>query len=338
MHAAADVRPWIDGLIDAAPGLQARPNARRGVWRLGPISWLLGALAVALMSSGTALAAGPLHAVGVENEYADVVAQIGGRYVRVTALETDPNTDPHSFEASPAIARAIAAANLVVRNGVGYDSWVARILSAAPSAGRKVIDVQSLLGLPDSAPNPHVWYDPKTMPAVARAVAAALSALDPGEAGYFRANARRLQASLAPWRQAIASFKARYGGTRVAVTEPVANDLLQAMGCDIATPLSLETAIMNGTDPSPQDVATEEALLTGHAVKVLVYNRQVTDTLTESFLDLARRSGIPVVGVYETLPVPGYHYQSWMLAEVAALRQAVANKVSTETLGKANVP
>jgi len=338
MHAAADVRPWIDGLIDAAPGLQARPNARRGVWRLGPISWLLGALAVALMSSGTALAAGPLHAVGVENEYADVVAQIGGRYVRVAALETDPNTDPHSFEASPAIARAIAAANLVVRNGVGYDSWVARILSAAPSARRKVIDVQSLLGLPDSTPNPHVWYDPNTMPAVARAVAAALSALDPGEAGYFRANARRLQASLAPWRQAIASFKARYGGTRVAVTEPVANDLLQAMGCDIATPLSLETAIMNGTDPSPQDVATEEALLTGHAVKVLVYNRQVTDTLTESFLDLARRSGIPVVGVYETLPVPGYHYQSWMLAEVAALRQAVANKVSTETLGKANVP
>jgi zinc/manganese transport system substrate-binding protein len=338
MHAAADVRPAVDGEIDAAPGPQAPPNACRGAWRLGLIPWLLGALAIALTSCGTPLAAGPVQAVGVENEYADVIAQIGGRYVRVTAIETDPNTDPHSFEASPAIARAIAAANLVVRNGVGYDSWVARILSAAPSARRKVIDVQSLLGLPDSTPNPHVWYDPNTMPAVARAVAAELSALDRPEAGYFQANARKFQASLEPWRQAIAAFKARYGGTRVAVTGPVANYLLEATGCDIATPFSLQTAIMNGTDPSPQDVATEEALLTGHEVKVLVYNRQVTDTLTESFLDLARRSGIPVVGVYETLPIPGYRYQSWMLAEVAALREAVADKVSTETLGKANAP
>lgn len=302
------------------------------------VAGLIGALAVVLARPGSACAAGPLQAIGVESEYADVIAQIGGRYVEVTAIETDPNTDPHSFEASPAIARAIAAANLVVRNGLGYDSWVERILSAAPSARRNVIEVQRLLRLPDSTPNPHLWYDPKTMPATASAVAAELSALDPPDAAYFRANASQFVASLEPWRQAIASFKARYGGTRVAVTEPVANDMLQAAGCDIATPLSLQTAIMNGTDPSPQDVAIEEALITRHEVKVLVYNRQVTDTLTESFLDLARRSGIPVVGVYETLPVPGYHYQSWMWAEVEALRRAVANKVSTETLGTRSSP
>jgi zinc/manganese transport system substrate-binding protein len=299
---------------------------------------LLGAFALAVSGSGRALAAGALHAVGVENEYADVIAQIGGRYVQVTAIETDPNTDPHSFEASPAIAREIAAANLLVKNGVGYDSWVERILSAAPSGKRQVIDVQHLLRLPDSTPNPHLWYDPKTMPAVANAVAAELSALDRPQAAYFQANARKFAASLEPWRQAIASFRRQYGGTRIAVTEPVANDMLEAAGCAIATPLSLETAIMNGTDPSPQDVAAEEALLAGHEVKVLIYNRQVTETLTESFLDLARRSGIPVVGVYETLPVPGYHYQSWMLAEVAALRRAVADDVSREKLGTGQPP
>jgi zinc/manganese transport system substrate-binding protein len=298
---------------------------------------LLEVLVVALIGSAGALAAGPLHAVGVESEYADVIAQIGGRYVRVRAIETDPNTDPHSFEASPAIAREIAAADVVVRNGLGYDSWVERILSAAPNARRKVIDVQRLLDLPDSTPNPHLWYDPKTMPAVANAVAVDLSALDRPEAAHFQANVRKFEASLEPWWEAIASFKARYHGTRIAVTEPVANDMLQAAGCHIATPLTLETAIMNGTDPSPQDVATEEALLTGHEVKVLVYNRQVTDTLTESFLDLARRSGIPVVGVYETLPT-GYDYQSWMSAEVTALRRAVENSVSTEKLGRGKSP
>lgn len=298
----------------------------------------LGALVLALLASGSAMAAGVVHAVGVESQYADVIAQIGGRYVQVAALETDPNTDPHSFEASPAIARQIATADLLVRNGVGYDSWVESILSATPGAERKVIDVQRLLRLPDSRPNPHLWYDPNTMPAVANAVAAALAALAPAEAAYFQANAHRFEVSLEPWRQALASFRKQYGGTRIAVTEPVANDMLQAAGCDIATPLSLETAIMNGTDPSPQDVAAEEELLSSHAVKLLVYNRQVTATLTESFLELARRNGIPVVAVYETLPVPGYHYQSWMLAEVAALRKAVADGISTEDLGAGQQP
>jgi len=172
--AVPEVRPGVDGVIEAMPCPQAAQNACRGAWPLRTIPWPLGALAVAVTSSGSALAAGPLHAVSVESVYADVIAQIGGRYVQVTAIETDPNTNPHSFEASPAIARAIAAANLIVSNGVGYDSWAERILSAAPSAKRRVIDVQRLLGLPDSAPNPHLWYQPKTMPAVANAVATAL--------------------------------------------------------------------------------------------------------------------------------------------------------------------
>jgi zinc/manganese transport system substrate-binding protein len=131
---------------------------------------------------------------------------------------------------------------------------------------------------------------------------------------------------------AIASFKANYGGTPVAVTEPVADYMLQAVGTKILTPFSLQAAIMNGTDPSPQDAATQNRLFTGHRVKVFVYNQQVTDQLTQSFLALAKKNGIPVVGVYETMPVPGYNYQSWMVAEVDALQKAVADKVSTVTL------
>ncbi len=143
---------------------------------------------------------------------------------------------------------------------------------------------------------------------------------------------RKFDASLKPWTDAIASFKAAHASTPVAATEPVANYMLQAAGIDIATPFSLQAAIMNGTDPSPQDVTTQNALFTGHTVKVFVYNQQVTDSLTQSFLTLAKTNGVPVVGVYETMPTPGYSYQSWMLAEVTALRKAVEDKVSTETL------
>jgi len=274
-----------------------------------------------------------VSAVGVENEYADVIAQVGGEYVSVEAVVTDPNTDPHSFEVSPRVAAEIAGAKLVVLNGLGYDDWADRMLAAAPDAGRLVIDVQQLLGLLDDTPNPHLWYDPKTMPAVAKAVAADLSVLDPAHKAYFLANAAAFDDSLKPWLVAIAAFKARYPGVAVAVTEPVGDYLLEAVGANIATPFGLQAAIMNGTDPAPQDVSAQEALLSGGQVKVLVYNQQVTDPLTESFLSLAEQNKIPVVGVYETMPA-GFHYQDWMVAEVAALSRAVGSGISTETMEK----
>ncbi len=282
------------------------------------------------LAAAPAMAAG-IPVLGIENEYADVIAQVGGPYVSVTAIETDPNTDPHSFEVSPRIAQQIAAARLIVKNGLGYDDWANRLIAATPSAGRQVIDVQQLRGLPDNTPNPHLWYDPATMPAVADAVAAGLARLDPAHAAIFAANAKKFDASLTPWRQAIAAFKAQYPDVTVAVTEPVGDYLLQAMGADIKTPFSLQAAIMNGTDPAPQDVTAEQHLLATHEVAVLAYNQQVTDPLTASFLAAAKSHGVPVVGVYETMP-SGYHYQGWMLAEVAALRRAVAARQSTETL------
>ena len=292
-------------------------------------------LAAGPMGIVAAEAAGPVRAIGVENEYADVISQIGGKYVQVQAIETDPNTDPHTFEASPKVAKEIAAAQLIVVNGVGYDDWADKIMSAAPRPNRKVINAQKLLGLPDDTANPHLWYDPKTMPAVAKAVGGRPSQ------NWTRARPRistptRKNSSPRsnPGMTAIAAFKAKYDKTPVAVTEPVADYLLQAMGFNIVTPFTLEKAIMDGTDPSPQDVTTQNELLSGNKVKVFAYNQQVTDALTKSFLDASKKAGIPVVGVYETMPTPGYTYQSWMLAEVAALEKAVTDKVSTETLQK----
>jgi zinc/manganese transport system substrate-binding protein len=271
-------------------------------------------------------------AVGAENEYANVIGQVGGNYVQVSAIMSNPNTDPHTFEASASVAREVSAAQLVVQNGVGYDTFMTTIENAAPSSSRKVIVVQDLLGLPAGTPNPHLWYNPSTMPAVANAIAADLAAIQPAHASYFKANAAAFIGSLTAWDNAIAAFKATYPDTPVATTEPVADYMLQAAGADNLTPFAFQADIMNGTDPSAQDVAIERSLFTQHKVKVFLYNQQVTDSLTQSFITLAHANGIPVVGVYETMPVPGYDYQSWMLAEVQDLQKAVANKVSTEHL------
>jgi zinc/manganese transport system substrate-binding protein len=291
-----------------------------------------GASSGATQDAGTTAVAGAVVAVGAENEYADVIGQIGGKYVKVTAIMSNPNTDPHTFEASPQVAQVVSAAQLIVQNGVGYDTFMNQIESADPNGSRKVIDVQNLLGLPDSTPNPHLWYKPGTMTAVANAVAADLAALQPDHTSYFKANAATFDSSLSTWTAALAAFKAQYPDTPVATTEPVADYMLQAVGADNMTPWALQADIMNGTDPSAQDVAVQRSLFTDHKVKVFLYNQQVTDSLTESFITLAQQNGIPVVGVYETMPTPGYDYQSWMLAEVHALNQAVADKTSTEHL------
>ena len=287
--------------------------------------------ASAVYGSGSA-ANGAIVAIGAENEYADVIGAVGGKYVTASAIMSNPNTDPHAFEASPKVAQQVSAAQLVVQNGLGYDAFMKTIENAAPDGSRRVIVVQDLLGLPDSTPNPHLWYKPGTMTAVATAVAGELAAIQPGHAAYFRANAARFASSLAAWTAALDSFKTKFRDTPVATTEPVADYMLQAAGARNLTPFAFQQDIMNGTDPSAQDVATERSLLTGHKVRALVYNQQVTDSLTESFINLAQASGIAVVGVYETMPAPGYDYRSWMVAEVQALAKAVASNTSTEHL------
>ena len=283
-------------------------------------------------SSSAAARPGVIVAIGAESQYADVIAQVGGKYVRAGAIMSNPSTDPHTFEASIAVARQIGAAQLVVQNGLGYDAFMTTIENATPNAGRTVLDVQRLLKLPDSTPNPHLWYDPATMPRVAAAVAAELARLQPRHARYFARNASIFARQLAAWDRALDSFKSAHASVPVASTEPVADYLLKAAGADNLTPWTFQADVMNGVDPSPQDVATERALLAGRKVAALVYNEQVTDPLTESLITLADRYHIPVVGVYETMPEPGYDYQSWMLAETAALRQAVEHHISAERL------
>jgi zinc/manganese transport system substrate-binding protein len=299
-----------------------------------PLLVVLLGLAVALAGCGGGAIAAPkgqIVAVGAENQYANVISQIGGRYVYVRAIESNPNTDPHSYQASPSVAQLVGSAQIVVQNGVGYDTYMNKIESASPSASRKVIDAQKLLGLPSSTANPHLWYAPSTMRAVAHALAADLSKLAPTHAAYFAANERRFDAALNPWLGALKAFATAHPRTPVAVTEPVGNYMLQAAGARIMTPFAFQADVMNGVDPAPQDVTLQHTLLTRHRVKALLYNQQVTDTLTQSFLTQARREGIPIVGLYETMPA-GYDYQSWMLAEVRALDRAVANGTSTERL------
>lgn len=279
-------------------------------------------------TSGT----GIVKAIGAENEYANVLSQIGGRYVSVSSILNNPNTDPHTFESSPRVAQEVSAAQLVVQNGVGYDDFMDKIEAASAEPARRVIVAQHVLGLPNNTANPHLWYSPTTMPAVANAIARDLSEIQPAHASYFEANLQKFDASLDPWLNAIAAFKSQFGGVAVATTEPVADYMLQAMGTDNLTPYGFQADVMNGVDPAPQDISLENSFFTNHQVKVFCYNEQVVDALTTSIRHNAEAAGIPVVAVYETMPTPGYDYQTWMLTEVHDMQKAITRGLSTEHL------
>lgn len=270
-------------------------------------------------------------AIGAENEYADVISQIGGKYVSVTGIMSNPETDPHTYEANTKDAALVGKATLVVENGLGYDDFMDKLISGSPNTGRTVVNVAKELGYSDDTQNPHLWYHPETMPKVAELVAQSLEKQMPSQKQVFEDNLSKFKASLSPWANEIASLKQANSGAAVAVTEPVSDYLLEAAGLENKTPWAYQAAVMNGTDPAPQDVKTQQELFTNKTVKVFLYNRQAVDDSTKALLTLAKKNNIPIVGVYETMPTH-YTYQKWMEAETKAIQNAIENGVSTEEL------
>ena len=272
----------------------------------------------------TVVNSGPAIAVlGTENFYADLLAQIGGPRVTASSILNDPNADPHEYEASPAAAKLVADAKLVIVNGIGYDDFMDKLIGASTKPDRVVINVQDLLGVKDDV-NVHVWYDPATMPKVAAAATEALSELDPQNAAYFAAQKAKYLTALGTVTDKIAALKGKYGGAPVAFTENVAGYLTDAIGLKVLTPPEFMEAIESGTDPAPGDVAAERDLITGKKVKALLYNSQVTSPITQQIHDLAQSSGVPIVGVAETIPPAFKTFQEWQLAQLDDLEKALA--------------
>ena len=260
--------------------------------------------------------------VAAENVWGDVVAQIGGPHVRVTSIITDPNADPHEYTSSTADAAAIAGARLVVANGLGYDGFVDRLLAASPNRDRRVLVLGTALRVGGDDPNPHIWYDVARVAEAARDIAADLERIDPADAAYMRNREAAFEHSLDPWRATIAAIRIAHAGTGVVYTERVPASLLAAAGLEVLTPSAFAQAVEAGDDPSAQAVAQMQATITSGRARVLLYNAQATSPITQRIRDLARSSGIPVVGVGETLP-PGRTLQDWQIGLARALLVAL---------------
>ncbi len=285
---------------------------------------LLTSLLAALAWPAAASAAG-IEVVAAENFYGDLARQVGGRYVAVTSILSNPDQDPHLFEADPSTARALKAARITVANGADYDPWMEKLLHADPAPGRAELVAADLVGK-HAGDNPHLWYDPKTMEAVAQALAAKLGALDPAHKGEFDSNAAAFASSIAPIDAKVAGMKAKYAGQPVTASEPVFGYMSDLLGLDMHN-RSFQMAVMNDTEPAASDVAAFEDDLKGHKVRAMIYNSQADDKAVKRLVAIARDSHVPVVAVTETEPA-GTTYQSWMMQQLDALDRALAAKAS----------
>ncbi len=269
---------------------------------------------------------GAIKIVAAEDFYGNIAEQLGGSKVSVTSILSDPNVDPHEYEPNVKDAIAITNANIVIENGLQYDTWMNKLLSASPNPNRILITAGAIA--PDLLPeNPHVWYGIGNISAIASAITNALTKIDPADAALFQDKLIAFNESLAPITAKMAEIKAQYADTPVGLTETIYLYQTKQMGLNVLTPFEFEKAIAEGNDPSAQSVSITDGQIANRQVKVLIYNSQTVTPITTNLKTAAEANHIPVVAVTETMPASDT-YQTWMMSELNALGQALAQSGS----------
>jgi len=264
---------------------------------------------------------GVVTVVAAENFYGDIAKQLAGGKAQVVSIISDPNTDPHEYESTVKDAQEVSDAQVVIKNGDEYDTWMDKLLSASPNNNRIVVNAA------DIAPrkledNPHLWYGVDNVQAIAASITNALKKQDPADSASYDSNLQTFDNSLQPLIQKMNDIKSKYNGTPVALTETIGLYQTQPMGLNVLTPLAFERAIAEGNDPSADDVAKANDQITNKQVKVLIYNSQTVTPVTTNLQNEAKQNNIPVVPVTETMP-RNVHYQNWMMDQLTALQNAL---------------
>ena len=282
---------------------------------------------------------GIISVVASTNVYGNIAELVGGDLIAVTSIIDDPSQDPHSFEADARVQLTLSNADIVIENGGGYDAFIDKLLSSLDDSDRIVLSAVELspldlendhddhaegehAGHDQAAFNEHVWYDFPTVSAVASGIRDALVKLDPDNAQQYDENTARLQGDLDLLGQQASALRPA-SELGVAVTEPVALYLLEAVGLHNETPAAFSEAIEEGSEVSAAVLNETLRLFDEGEASVLVYNDQTTSPETDALKAAAEQAGAPIISVSELLP-PGDDYVSWMRGILDELESAIA--------------
>ncbi|NMR20249.1 metal ABC transporter solute-binding protein, Zn/Mn family [Cellulomonas fimi] len=268
----------------------------------------------------------PVQVVASTDVYGSIASFVGGDLVQVTSFISDSGADPLEYESTPADAVAVRQAQVVIYNGSGYDQFMPQLIEGAGGIA-SIVNVSELSDLSSAAEaageesNEHFWYDLETVQDLAVTLAAELGEAVPDEVETFEANAAEFNAQLDGLRDQLAQISAENGGTRIAVTEPLANNLLQDAGLENLAPAEFQQAIEEGTDPSAAVLQQMLTLFDDDPVAALVLNTQTQSAVTDQVRQAAEAAGVPVVQMSETLTAP--EYVAWMSGQIDALTAAL---------------
>ncbi|TLQ21224.1 metal ABC transporter substrate-binding protein [Lentilactobacillus parafarraginis] len=271
-------------------------------------------------SSSSSSSNGKIKITATTDFYGEVAKKVAGKHGDVTSVITNPNVDPHDYEPTTQVAKNLTGSKIVIANGIGYDGWMSKLVSNNKKADYIKVG-EDLMGK-KNGDNPHLWYNPATMPKLANTIATKLGKLQPKNKAYFKKNAQNYIKSLKPVNEKIAKLKqvaAKSKNKDVYVSEPVFDYALEAMGFKVGNP-EFENDTEKDIDPSPQTIRSMQNGIKGHKIAFFVYNSQVDDKTVNNLVDLAHKSDVPVLKVTETLP-NGQNYKSWMLSQYNSLLQ-----------------
>jgi zinc/manganese transport system substrate-binding protein len=296
---------------------------------LAPLIALAALLAVVLSiagcgaGGGAQAAGGRLSVVAAEDFWGSLAAQLGGDQVAVTSIITNPAADPHDYEPTSNDAKTMAAAQVSIVNGIGYDEWASKLLAADPDSGRVEVDVGDVLGL-ESGDNPHQWYSPASVHRVIDAISTAYAEALPSEKSYFAARKRQLETKgLAEYQRLIAKIRSRYAGTPVGASESIFEPLAPALGLKLETPTGFMDAIAEGTEPTPAEKTSADEQLEDGEVDLWVYNSQNATPDVKRLNEAAEAAGIPIATVTETTTPEGASFEQWMSRQLQGIEAAL---------------
>jgi zinc/manganese transport system substrate-binding protein len=268
------------------------------------------------------LQAATLSIVAGERVYGLIAERMAGTDAVVTSLVSSPAQDPHDYEPTAAAARAVADADIVIENGAGYDAWLEKLLAANAHPGRRVISIATLLHRGDGQ-NPHLWFNPKTIPALAAALDVELSAAHPENTARFDRQRDQMLAALMPVFRKIAALREKFKGTNITATEPVFGEMTDALGLTMRNQ-KFQLAIMNDSEPAASDMAAFEQDLQQRTVRALIVNTQTDSPLITKLTALAVANGVGIMQVEETQPEK-FTYEDWLLTRLDDLETALGH-------------
>lgn len=273
--------------------------------------------------AGSTTAGKTIKVVAAENFWGSIASQLGGAHVRVESIINNPNADPHDYEPTAADGRLVAGAQYTIVNGIGYDAWADKLLSANPESGRTDLKVGDLVGIKPGG-NPHRWYSPANVHQVIEKITADYKKLDPADAAYFDARKTTFETkTLAPYNTLIADIKAKYANTAIGASESIVTPLAEGLGLKMLTPESFLDAISEGTDPTAKDKQTIDRQISKKLIKVYVYNSQNATPDVQAQVKAAKAEGIPVATVTETLTPAGASFQAWQVRQLQGIEKAL---------------